>query len=100
MWCVGAREVAQYSNIIPTDIMASGSGHPTAGRRRKYSSPAARAAKEAIARLQPPVMPVYLRGDAGDGLSGSEEKMMLKDYVPLPPLLDLQEEWTPMSMIV
>ena len=64
-------------NTVPeqrADTMASGSGHPTAGRRSKYKSPATRATEEAIARLQPPTLPEYLRGDDGDGPSGSEEE--------------------------
>ena len=43
--------------------MSARSDHPTAGRRRKYKSPATRAAEEAIARLDPPVLPDHLRGD-------------------------------------
>ena len=54
--------------------MASDSRHPTAGRRRKYKSPATRAAEEAIARLQPQTLPEYLKGYDGDGPSGSGEE--------------------------
>ena len=54
--------------------MASGSGHPTAGKRRKHKNPATREAEEAVNRLKPPVLPEYLRGDEGDGPSGSEEE--------------------------
>ena len=43
-------------------------------RERKYKSPATKAAEEAIARLEPPLFPEYLRGDDGDGPSGSEEE--------------------------
>ena len=56
--------------------MASGSGHPTAGRRRKYKSPATRAAEEAADLLEPPLPPEHLRGD--DGPSGSEEESEAK----------------------
>ena len=52
--------------------MASGSGDPAAGRRRKYKSPATRAAEEAADRIEPPVLPEYLRGD--DGPSGDGEE--------------------------
>ena len=52
--------------------MASGSGHPTAGRRRKYKSPATRAAEEAADLLEPPLPPEHLRGD--DGPNGHEEE--------------------------
>ena len=38
--------------------MASGSGHPTGGRRRKHKSPAATPAE----LLDPPVLPEYLTG--------------------------------------
>ena len=38
----------------------------------KYKSPASRAAEEAADRIEPPVLPEYLRGD--DGLSGNEEE--------------------------
>ena len=47
---------------------------PTAGRRRNYKSPAIRAAEEAVERLQPPVLPEYLKRDDEDGPSGSEEE--------------------------
>ena len=47
--------------------MASGSGHPTAEREET----ATRAAEEAADRLEPLVLPEYLRGD--DGPSGDEE---------------------------
>ena len=52
--------------------MASGSGHPTARRRRKYKRPATRAAEEAADHLEPPIFPQYLRGD--DGPSGNDEE--------------------------
>ena len=52
--------------------MASGSGHLTDGRRRKYKSPATRAAEEAADLLELPILPEYLRGD--DGPSGNEEE--------------------------
>ena len=52
--------------------MASGGGHPTTGRRRKYRSPATRVAEEATDRLEPPILPEYLKGD--DGPSGDDEE--------------------------
>ena len=52
--------------------MASGSGRPTAGRRRKYKSPATRAAEEAVDHLAAPILPELLRGD--DGPSGDDEE--------------------------
>ena len=54
--------------------MASGSGHPTTERKRKYKSPVTRAAEETADRLEPPVLPEYSKGDDGDGPSGSEEE--------------------------
>ena len=87
---------SRNSGLTPDQMrLASGSGHPTAGRGRKYKSPATRAAEEAVACLQPPTLPEYLRGDDGDGPSGSEKKVKLRDCAPLLPLLDLQEEQDP-----
>ena len=54
--------------------MASSGSHPTSGRRRKHKSLATRTAKEAVARLEPPVLPEHLKGGDGDGPSGSEEE--------------------------
>ena len=56
--------------------MASGRGHPTAGRRRKYGGPATRAAEEAVDHLEAPVLPEYVRGD--DGPSGDDEEKDVK----------------------
>ena len=53
--------------------MASSCNHPTSGTKRKHKSPATRAADRAVG-LVPPVLPESLRGDDGDGPSGSEEE--------------------------
>ena len=63
--------VMQYLNGIQTswhqgaDILQLG--------QEESTSSASRTAEEAIAHLQPPTLPEYLRGDDGDGPSGSEE---------------------------
>ena len=62
--------------------MASSSSHPTSGKRRKHKNPATRAAEEAVARLEPPVLQEYLRGNDGDGPSGSEEEKDAKRMRP------------------
>ena len=41
-------------------------------------SPATRPAEKVVARLQPPTLPDYLRGDDGDGPSGSREETEAK----------------------
>ena len=44
--------------------------------KKKHKNPATRAAEEAVERLEPPVLPEYLRGD--NGPSGSEEEKEVK----------------------
>ena len=56
--------------------MSSRSDHPTAGRRRKFKSPATRAAwEDAVSRLQP-TLPDHLRDC--DGPSGSDDEKEAK----------------------
>ena len=70
--------VAQYPNSMYSDMASR--------RRRKYKSPATGAAEEAVDHLEPPVLPEYLRGDDGDGPSGSEEENDANEEEP---------PWTP-----
>ena len=52
--------------------------HHTAGRKKKYKNPDTRAMEEYVERLQPPILPEYLKGDEEDGPCGSEEEKEAK----------------------